>query len=79
MCDYIIPFCDAVVLSVGTLSGVVATSCVCRLLFGRELFLLDWRKLAVGSRNGRRDVFAKRAAAMTINHEAFGFSEGPEV
>lgn len=54
--DYIILFCDAVALSVGTLSVVVATSCICRLLFGRELFFLDaWYhvRLVVDSRNGR--------------------------
>ena len=86
MCDSVIPFCDAVVLSVGALQVVATTSCICSLLFVWELFLLDawyhprWGRLTVvAEMEAVRDVFVKRAAAVTISRESSGFSEGPKV
>lgn len=54
-------------------------------LYG-SFFLLDawchprWGRLTVvAEMEGVRDVFVKRAAAVTVNCESSGFSEGPKV
>lgn len=64
LCDYIIPFCDAVVLSAGTLQvavwkGALFTGCLISSKIGG-----DW--LCGAEKEGIRDVFAKRGAAMTV-------------
>lgn len=86
MCDSVIPFCDAVVLSVGALQVVAATSCICSLLFVWELFFTGClvsskmgRLTVVAEMEGVRDVSVKRAAAVTISRESSGSSEGPKV
>lgn len=75
--DDVIPFCGAVVLSVGTLQvairkGALFTRCLVSSETGGGWF---W----VADMEGVRDVFAKRAAVTTVSCEASGFSEGPEV
>lgn len=64
LCDYIIPFCDAVVLSVGTLQVTVWKGALFTGYLVSSKIGGDW--LCGAEMEGTRDVFAKRAAAMTV-------------